>query len=145
MLFLYLSSPNKTRSSATTSLTCRYMIQYIRLKQTKHTGNTIREYLSISDGVMPRSLLISCMTNVTYVCDYRFERENFFFCLCRTKWRICKLILCAIYLTIYVSNLNGHVHRWTEDLTDSEPILETESILKFSFVMHSAVSQVASG
>lgn len=36
------------------------MIQYMRLKHTKHTGNTILEYLSISDGVMPNNLLMSC-------------------------------------------------------------------------------------
>lgn len=57
---LYLSSPRSTKSSATTSDTWRYMIQYMRLKHTKHTGNTMREYLSMSDGVIPSSLLMSC-------------------------------------------------------------------------------------
>lgn len=57
---IYLSSLSSTKSSATTSLTCKYIIQYIKLKHTKHTGNTIREYLSISDGVMPNNLFMSC-------------------------------------------------------------------------------------
>lgn len=64
---LYLSSSSRTKSSATTSDTCRYMIQYIRLKQTKQTGNTMREYLSISDGVMPRSLLMSWNRSFTWI------------------------------------------------------------------------------
>lgn len=53
----YLASSSKTRSSATTSLMCKYIIQYIRLKHTKHTGNTIRLYLSMSDGVTPVNLI----------------------------------------------------------------------------------------
>ena len=34
----------------------RMIFQYMRLKQTKHTGNTIREYLSMSEGAQPYSL-----------------------------------------------------------------------------------------
>ena len=35
------------------------MTQYIKLKQTKQTGNTTREYLSMSDGEMPYMRLAS--------------------------------------------------------------------------------------
>lgn len=48
------------------------MIQYIRLKHTKHTGNTIREYLSISDGVMPNNLFISCV----FICCWWTKEEK---------------------------------------------------------------------
>lgn len=47
----------RIRSSVESSEICRQMIQYMRLKQTKQTGNTIREYLSMSDGEQPYSLL----------------------------------------------------------------------------------------
>lgn len=35
---------------------CKKIIQYIRLKQTKQTGKTTREYLSISLGLTPKRL-----------------------------------------------------------------------------------------
>ena len=45
--------PSSTRSSTTSSEMFRYMIQYIRLKQMKLTGNSILLYLSISEGDTP--------------------------------------------------------------------------------------------
>lgn len=47
-------SPSKSNSSRL--LMCMKMIQYIRLKQTKQTGNTTRLYLSMSDGLTPNKL-----------------------------------------------------------------------------------------
>lgn len=53
------------------------MIQYMRLKHTKHTGNTMREYLSISDGVMPGNVILALRLYVLEILDYELY-ESFY-------------------------------------------------------------------